>query len=211
MGVVSFSKKGDFHSTDHGAHIANFKPAGCCSPDFPLVYGCASQQLHSSTHQSLKSLLFPLLFLISLISSFPFSLSIEQFPTIEECLSQSNKIIEAHKYDDDFKRKPVSKELLQLIDKSLVSHTDDCLFSLICLTIDTALRQPATWPVPEQINSAYVQQVCTPRLAKALCTIVGMGRDFASSGVFAALRYCVDSADPGTERTGSGWSGEAVC
>jgi hypothetical protein len=68
------------------------------------------------------------------------------------------------------------------------------MFFLICLTIVTALRQPATWEIPEQINWAYTQQVCTLQLAKALCTLIGMGRDFASSSMFAALRYCVESA-----------------
>jgi hypothetical protein len=69
------------------------------------------------------------------------------------------------------------------------------LADAICLAIDTTLRQPAALLRPEQINWAYVQQVCTPHLAKALCALVRMGGDFASSSVFAALRYCVDSAE----------------
>jgi hypothetical protein len=114
---------------------------------------------------------------------------------MEECLFQFKKILEARKLDVDFKSKHVSKELLQLFVKFLSSRNDEYMFSFICRTMDLALRQPATWLDPEQIKWADVQQACTPYLAKALCTIVGMGRAFARSTVFAALRYCVDSAE----------------
>jgi hypothetical protein len=69
------------------------------------------------------------------------------------------------------------------------------LVDSICLAIDTTLRQPAADSTPEQINCAYAQRVCTRQPAKALCTLVGMGREFASSGVFAALRYYVESVE----------------
>jgi hypothetical protein len=75
------------------------------------------------------------------------------------------------------------------------------LVDAICTTIDTALRQPAETNsrdrilVPECINTAYAAQVCTPELASALCDLVVLGADYASSSLFCALRYCVDSTE----------------
>jgi hypothetical protein len=43
--------------------------------------------------------------------------------------------------------------------------------------------------VPEQINTAYVAEVCTPSLANALCDLVALGPDYAGSAVFKALRF----------------------
>jgi hypothetical protein len=91
--------------------------------------------------------------------------------------------------------KAAPPELFSLFTDILTLIPSPPLVDAICLAIDTTLRQPASWKIPEQINWAYVQQVCTPHLAKALCTLVGMGRDFASSSVFAVLRYCVDSVE----------------
>jgi hypothetical protein len=92
--------------------------------------------------------------------------------------------------------KAAPPELFRLITDILTLIPPPPLVDAICLAIDTTLRQPAErYYSPEQINSAYAQQVCTPQLAKALCTLVGMGSDFASSSVLAALRYCMESAE----------------
>jgi hypothetical protein len=71
----------------------------------------------------------------------------------------------------------------------------------ICTTIDMTFRQPAeknetgNVVVPEQVNTAYATQVCTPALAKALCDLLLLGPDYARNPLFAALRYFVDSVE----------------
>jgi hypothetical protein len=91
--------------------------------------------------------------------------------------------------------KAAPPKMFSIFTDILTLMPDPPLVDGICLTIDTALRQAAAWPIPEQINWGYAKQVCTPQLAKVVCTLVGMGRDFASSSVFAALRYCLESAE----------------
>jgi hypothetical protein len=76
------------------------------------------------------------------------------------------------------------------------------LVDAICLAIDATLRRPPQtdrWDreviAPEEINAAYAKRVCTRSLAKALCGIVALGPDYASSAVFAALRYFIESTE----------------
>jgi hypothetical protein len=67
----------------------------------------------------------------------------------------------------------------------------------ICLAIDCALRQPEVHSkfehpqIPELLNSEYAAVVCTSSLAKALCDLLVLGTEYASSALFAALRYVV--------------------
>jgi hypothetical protein len=50
--------------------------------------------------------------------------------------------------------------------------------------------------LPEQVNTTYAAQVCTPALEKALRDLLALGPDYASSSVHSMLRICVGSAKP---------------
>jgi hypothetical protein len=75
------------------------------------------------------------------------------------------------------------------------------LVDAICSTMDAVLRQPPETNkyggviVAEQVNTDYAGRVCTQALAKALCDLVALGPEYASSALFGALRYFVDTAE----------------
>jgi hypothetical protein len=92
-------------------------------------------------------------------------------------------------------------DVFRLVTDILALVPAPALVDAICTTVDAALRQQERLNstggiiVPEQVNTAYVARVCTPALAKALCALVALGRDYASRAVFAALRYFVNSTE----------------
>jgi hypothetical protein len=87
-------------------------------------------------------------------------------------------------------------ELFSLFCAILTQIPPSLLIDAICTTIDVALRHDGIcFPYFEQINTSYASQVCTPQLAKALCDIIVLGREYASSPVFAALRFVIDSPE----------------
>jgi hypothetical protein len=92
-------------------------------------------------------------------------------------------------------------DTFRLFAEILLLTPPAALVDAICATIDAALRQPAGTTRygkglgPEQINTTYAAQVCSPAMANALCNLVARGPDFASRAVFGALRYCIESAE----------------
>jgi hypothetical protein len=80
-------------------------------------------------------------------------------------------------------------EVFRLFSEILAVTPPAPLVDAICLAIDSALR------IADEINRAYAAAVCTTGLAKALCDLMVLGPEYASSALFAAMRYVVDSEE----------------
>jgi hypothetical protein len=78
-------------------------------------------------------------------------------------------------------------EVFRLFNEILSVTPPPRLVDAICLAIDSALRMAT------EINTTYAAAICTPGLAKALSDLAVLGPEYASSALFAAMRYVVDS------------------
>jgi hypothetical protein len=90
-------------------------------------------------------------------------------------------------------------DIFRLFAAILVLLPPPHLVDAICLTIDTALRDPpqqenwARFITPDKVNTSFDQEICSGALAKSLCDLVALGTTYASSTLFGALRYFVDT------------------